>query len=190
MYKLEKLIIGTFASFTEAGAEVGEAPDPVNIVGPLFMPTFPGELYSSLGCILDATPETEVETDTDYCPNASGGYTKTDDQNVVKDMLKLSLRAHSEPIHRLIWGADAVLVDGTPTTPFVTTDRFVEGWLQFQGVGQDGDDRFVASLYGRIRLDAAPQWAKDPTKPAIRFEIIKTSLNAYEPDNINPPIPD
>jgi hypothetical protein len=188
MYKLEKLIIGTFAHFVEAGTEVGT--EPVNTVGALFKPTFPGEPWASMGCILDATPETEVETDTDYCPNASGGYTKADDQNVVKDMLKLSLRAHSEPIHRLIWGANAKLADTTSVTPFVKTDRFVEGWLQFQGVGQDGLARFVASLYGKIRLDAAPQWAKDPTKPAIRFEIIKTALNTYVPDKINPPIPD
>jgi hypothetical protein len=186
MYKLEKLIIGTFASFVEDGTEVGE-----NTVGIDFYPEAPNEAWASIGCVLDATPETETETDTDYCPNPGGGYSKEDDQNVVKDLLKMSLRAHSEIIHRLVWGLDAPIQDDTPVTPFTRTDRFVRGWLHFTGRAQDGTDRFVAALYGKLRLDANPKWSKDPTKPAISFEVIKSSLiNSVVPDNVNPIIPD
>lgn len=182
-YKLEKLILGAFAAFVEEGTEYG---DPANITGISLYPnadTYP-DTWNPLGCVLDSSPETVTETYDDDCPNPSGGYTRETETAVLQDMLKLSLRGHSEPIHRLVWGANAPIVDDAAFTPFAKKDRFVKGWLLFQLRGQDGVDRAVAALYGKLRLDSAPKWAKDPTKPAVKFEIITSTIQTVEPDGI------
>jgi hypothetical protein len=179
--KLEKLIIGNFASFVEKGTVVGE-----NTVDSGFYPEDEEDLdaWSSLGCVLDATPEPEVETDSDYCPDAAGGYRKEDTDNVVKDVIKMTLKCHSEPIWRMILGVKAKLVNGTPQTPFANKDRFVEGWLNIEQRAQDGVARTLMVIYGRLKIDANPSWSKDPTKPSVRFEILTSSIASVEPNAI------
>ena len=179
--KLEKLIIGTFLSIVEEGTVVGE-----NTVGVAFYPDpeESGESWLSMGCVMDAAPETETEEDTDYCPSASGGYDKEILSTVVRDVLKLSLKAHSEVIHRLVWGVAAPLVEGEAQTPFTVKDRKIRCWIHFQGRAQDGEDRFIAALYGDLRLDAAPKWSKDPTKPAVRFEIVRSTIQSVVPGDV------
>lgn len=183
-YNLHKRILGAFASFVEVGAVFG---DPVNTVGAELYPNadpYP-ELWNSLGCVIDASPEVEVETDEDFCPSPAGGYVKETTQSVVQDILKLSLKTHSEPIERLIWGASAAIVDQTQFTPFAAKDRFIAGWLHLQLREQGGTDTVVAALYGKLRLDAAPKWSKDPTKPAVKFEILYSSVATVLPDGIS-----
>jgi hypothetical protein len=181
--KLEKLILGAFAAFVEEGTSYG---DPANLAGIALYPnadTYP-DSWSQLGCVLDSSPETVLETYDDDCPNPSGGYTRETDTAVLQDMIKLSLRAHSELIHRMVWGSSAAIVDDAAFTPFAKKDRFVKGWLLFQLRAGDGVDRVVAALYGKMRLDAAPKWAKDPTKPAIKFEILTSTIQTVEPASI------
>jgi hypothetical protein len=185
MYQLEKLILGTFAHFVEDGTSYGS---PANTSGIALYPnadTYPAA-WNSMGCVLDSTAEVVEESYEDDCPNPSGGYSRETDMQVMQDILKLSLRAHSEPIHRLVWGAAAPIVNATAFTPFAKKDRFVKGWMHFQLRGQDGEDRVVAAIYGKLRLDAAPKWAKDPTKPAVKFEIVTSTIQTVLPGVINP----
>ncbi len=182
-YLNEKLIIGAFASFVETGTSYG---DPANTVSKQMYPnadTFP-EAWSSLGCILDSSPETEVDTDEDYCPDEGGRYRKETSETVVRDILKLSLKTHSEPIHRLILGKEGAIVDGQAFTPFAARDRSIDGWILLQLRGDDGNDRVVMALYGKLRLDAAPKWSKDPTKPAVEFEIVRSTIQTAMPGGI------
>ena len=182
-YNLQKRILGAFASFVEDGTTYGS---PSNTVGVGVYPnadTFPNA-WNSMGCVIDASPETEVETDEDYCPSPSGGYIKESTETVVRDMIKLSLKTHSEPIERMIWGKSGAVVDGAAFTPFAKKDRFVKGWLHFQLREGGGSDVIVAALYGKMRLDAAPKWSKDPTKPAVRFEILYSPIMSAMPAGI------
>lgn len=184
-YQLEKLILGAFAHFVEEGTLYGS---PANTAGISLYPnadTYPA-VWSSMGCVLDSSAETVVESYEDDCPNPAGGYSRETEMQVLQDMLKLSLRAHSELIHRLVWGADAAIENATAFTPFAKKDRFVLGWIHFQLRGQDGADRVVAALYGKLRLDSAPKWAKDPTKPAVKFEIITSTIQTVLPGVVNP----
>lgn len=179
--KLEKLILGAFASFVADGTTYGTGP--TNTAGIGLYPnadTYPST-WKSLGCVLDASAEVVSETYEDDCPLPGGGYGRTTEEVVLQDIIKLSLREHSEIIHRMVWGAAAAIVDDTAFTPFKNKDRFVLGWLHFQLRGTDGVDRIVAALWGKLRLDAAPKWAKDPTKPAVKFEIITSPIQAVEP---------
>lgn len=179
--KLEKLILGTFASIVPAGTTYGSGP--TNTAGIGLYPnadTYPAT-WLSLGDVLDASAETVTETYEDDIPAAAGGYARETEEVVLQDIIKLSLRSHSEVIHRMIWGASAVIVNDTAFTPFKNKDRFILTWLHFQLRGQDGVDRIVAALWGKLRLDAAPKWAKDPTKPAVKFQIITSTIQAVEP---------
>lgn len=182
--KLEKLILGTFASFVESGTTYGTSP--VNTVGIGLYPstTTYAASWSSLGDVLDSAPEKKEENYTDMVPSIYGGYALQDDTYVTQDKLKLSLKSHSEPIHRMVWGLASKITDATAVTPFANPARFVEGWINFQLRGQDGADRIVAALYGRMRIDGAPKWAKDPTKPAIIFEIIRSSIQTIVPNHV------
>jgi hypothetical protein len=184
--KLDKrLIISCFVSFVEAGTTFGTSP--VNTVSRDVFPdttTF-ADTWSSLGDVLDASMEPVTEDYGDTVPSAiGGGYVKESDIVVLQDILKLSLNSHTEPIHRLCWGAAAELVDGEAVTPFANRTRFVEGWIAFTSRGQDNADRMVAALYVRIRLDGNPKWSKDPTRPAISCEVIQSAIQTLVPDNI------
>lgn len=182
--KLEKLILGTFASFVESGTTFGTSP--VNTVASGLYPsttTYPAT-WQSLGDVLDAAPEKKEENFADTVPSIYGGYSTVDDTVVMQDKLKISLKSHSEPIHRMVWGLAAKIVDAEARTPFANPRRFVEGWLNFQLRGQDGADRLVAAVYGRMRIDGNPKWSKDPTKPAIIFEIIRSSIQTLVPDHV------
>jgi hypothetical protein len=183
MYNLQKLILGAFASFVEDGTSVG---DPPNTVGADFFPSADdySEAWNSLGCVSQSSLEPKVETDIVSCPSPAGGYIEEETENVVADVIKLSLRDHSEPIFRMIWGLTAPVEDGTPVAPFANKDRFVKGWLNFTLRGQDGQDRIVAALYGKLRMDANPTWSKDPTKPAVKFQVLYSPIAAIVPDQV------
>jgi len=177
----EKLIIGNFAHFVEKGTVVGE-----NTVDSGFYPEESEDLsaWNELGCVLQAVPEPTINTTTDKCPSPAGGYIDEDTNNVTKDVLKISLKCYSEPIWRMVWGLAAPIVNGTPQTPFLSKDRFVEGWLNFEQRGDDGQKRTVSVIYGRMRIDENPTWSADPSKPAIRFEVMYSSIASLEPLNI------
>jgi hypothetical protein len=183
--KLDKrLIIGTFVSIVETGTTFGS---PSNTVSASLFPdtTTYAASWSSLGDVLDATPETDTEDYGDTVPDAAGGYRKELDTVVLADRLKLSLNSMSEPLHRMMWGAAAVLEDGEAITPFAARERYWEGWIAFTGRNmRDGADKFVGALYVRMRIDGAPKWAKDPLKPAVVCEVLQSTLNSLVPDNI------
>lgn len=182
--KLEKLILGTFAAFVETGTTFGTSP--VNTVSAALFPdtTTHAAVWSSLGDVLDSSLDPKTEDYSDTVPDPAGGYRTVSDPVVLQDNIKLSLLSHSEPIHRMVWGVNGEIVDGTPVTPFAAKRRHVEGWLNFTLRGQDGADRVVAALYGRMRIDGAPKWAKDPTKPAIVFEVMRSTVASIVPDNV------
>lgn len=184
-FELRKERFGVFASFVEEGTVVGE-----NTVGIDFFPdaTENPEAWNSLGSVQQSNlePETE-ESDPDYDPVPEGGYEKSVDSYVTRDIYKASLKCHFEIIHRLIWGAAAKLANGTPVSPFVKKDRFVRGWINIQLRAEDGTDRMVAALWGKMRLDANPVWSKDASKPAIRFEVVRSPIAAIEPEAVVAP---
>lgn len=182
--KLDKrLIIGCFVSIVETGTTFG---DPANTVSRDLFPdtTTHAASWNSIGDVLDATLESDTEDYGDTVPDTAGGYSKESDIHVLQDRLKLSLNSMSEPLHRLVWGADAPLEDAEAVTPFASKTRYWEGWLAFTGRGQDGADRMVAALYVRLRLDGNPKWSKDPTKPAVVCELLKSAIQSLVPENI------
>ena len=176
----EKLILGTFISFAETGTTIDST-----TVGPAAFPDDePTTNWASIGCVLESDWETEKETDTDYCPNAAGGYSKTEDEQTVRDIIKFKVRESSELFMRMMLGFPAIIVDDAAQVPFTETRRFIEGWIKVQGVGEDGDDRVVMKVYGKLKLDENPKWSKDPTKPGYKFEVAANAIATAIPSNI------
>ena len=184
-YQLEKIIIGCFAAFVPKGTAIGE-----NTVDSGFYPEDEEDLenWKTLGCVLDSSFEAVNEPgEADYCPDAvNGGYYKEEENNIVKDIIKMTLKCSSEMFWQLAWGMKTAPVDGTPVTPFADKLRAVEGWLNFEQRDQNNVKKVMAVVYGRFSLDAAPSWTKDRTKPAFKFEVIPSPIASVEPKNIAP----
>ena len=172
-YNLEKLIIGGFLSFYEEEATVSTA---------LILPA---SGHSDLGCINEVNFAPETETDTDYCPVASGGYEKIEDERIVKDLIQFVTRDHSEPYWRMLLGTSAALVDAAAQKPFEKSRRHIQGWLKVVGTGDDGVDRITLQIWGRLSIDSNPKWSKDASKPALKFQKIDSTLNTVLPAGIN-----
>jgi hypothetical protein len=178
--KLEKLIIGNFAYFVEGGTTV----DATEVSITAYPDVDPITNWESLGCITETEFETEKETDTDYCPSPTGGYSKIEEEQTVRDLIKMKCRDTSEPFWRMLLGLNSKIVDETAQTPFINKRRYVEGWLKVQGRGLDGADRVVMNVWGRLKIDETPKWSKDPTKPGYVFEVIFSEIATVEPDGI------
>lgn len=178
--KLEKTTIGGFLYFVESGKTI----DATVVSAAAYPDVDPITNWDSLGCIQEVNFEAEKETDTDYCPSASGGYDKVDDERVVRDLLKFVTREQSEPVWRMMLGLNAQIVNGTAQTPFANGKRYIEGWLKVQGRADDGTDRIVMNIWGRLSLDANPKWSKDPTKPALTFQKLYSAIATVEPTSI------
>ncbi len=174
-----------FASFVEAGTVVG---DEENVVSRDFYPDAEGDLgvYSSLGCLLQVSPETVSEDDIRKCPQGDGTYRQTNNPIVIQDLLKISLECTFEILHRITWGLKNKIANNTAQTPFANPDRFVEGWLIFEQRIPGGGTIVSAALYGRIYLDAAPTWSSAPDSPAIRFENHYSPIATIKPNLIVP----
>lgn len=179
-YNLEKLVIGGFLFFVESGKTI----DAITVDKDTYPDVDPITNWNSLGCISEVNFEPETETDTDYCPDPAGGYTKEDDERVVRDLIKFVTREHSEPFWRLLLGLNNEIVNGTAQTPLANNQRYIEGWLKVQGRADDGSDRIVMNIWGRLSLDANPKWSKDPTKPALKFQKLYSSIATVEPADI------
>ena len=179
-YKLEKLVIGGFLYFVESGTLV----DGVTVDENAFPDVDPIDNWNSLGFITEVNPETEKETDTDYCPSPAGGYEKVDDERVVADYWKFITREHSEPFWRMLLGLRNEIQNGVAQTPLDEKRRYIDGWLKVQARADDGVDRLVMNIYGRLSLDANPKWSKDPTKPALSFQKLYSAVATVEPNGI------
>jgi hypothetical protein len=178
--KLEQTTIGGFLSFAESGKTI----DAIVVSAAAFPDDDPAENWDSLGCITEVNFEAEKETDTNYCPSPTGGYDKIDTERVIKDLLKFITIEQSEPYWRLMLGLGAEIVDGVAQMPFASTKRYIEGWLKVTAKGDDGVDRIDMRVWGRLSLDANPKWSKDPTKPALNFQVLYSAIATVTPTSI------
>lgn len=179
-YNLEKALVGAFVGFAEEGKTI----DAITVAIDAQPDTDPDTNYSSLGCVQQVNFDSDVETDEDYCPNESGlGYTKEVENNIVADYMDFSLKSHSEPVYRLLFGSAAEIVDGTPFIPFESSKREIKGWISITSKS-GGQTKFEMLIWGKLTLQEYPGWSKDATKPVLRFQKLDSPLNTATPTNI------
>ena len=133
-YYLQKRIIGGFADFIPHGETV----DALTTSPTVIPDDDPIENWTdyNLGCVQDVQFDSETEDEEDYCPAETGGYSKTITRTTVRDTMTLTLKDHSEPIFRLLFGLNQKLTGATGQQPFENLgDREITGWLRLRGVG-------------------------------------------------------
>ncbi len=181
---VQKLRLGLILHFVEMGTTYGA---PENTVSTALFPNADDDpepwLLNPMGCIIDGQLKKEFTEDADSC-YGPGGYQEVTDRRLKKVMFDVSLRDHSEVIHRLGWQVGEKIADGTPQTPFIGPD-FIEGWCHFQIEADDQAPRYLGALHVRMRLTEDKQWSIAPTKPAISLEVFfRNPLNTVVYSNI------
>ena len=96
-------------------------------------------------------------------------------------MLKFQVREHNEIFWRQIFGMRAPAQQNVSQVPYEQTRRWVEGWLKIQARGQDGVDRIVMDVWGRLNIDENPKWSKDVTRPSLKFQVIPSPVALITP---------
>jgi hypothetical protein len=177
---LESLIIGAFASFVREGASI----DAVTVGVAAFPDTDPTTNWAELGCVIEARNEPNVAQYPVMCPKPSGGYEEKIEEQVLRDSYVLTLNKTNPLYWELAEGYAAAIVDGTPQTPGQQVDRYVQGWLKLQKRGQDGQDRVVKNIWGKLRLGEQFRAGADPTRPVMRFDQEYSAIATSEPNDI------
>lgn len=183
-YNLQKHIIGGFVDFIPHGETV-DAQTTSATVQPDDDPITNWTDYN-LGCVLNVSFNKEVQDDPDLCPSESGGYYRESDERVVADFIDLTLKAHSEPIYRLLFGLNQKLTGLTGQTPYEDKgERSITGWVRFRGVGTNAEALILMKVEAKLMLLEYPDWnGQAAARPVVRLDIKDNSLNDLIDDEI------
>lgn len=177
-------ILGAHLSLFEIGASVG---DPPIVVSDSVLPDFETtpELLADykIGCIPEAAPDIETESQERYCPREEadgGGYSKATNDIVVADFWDFTLNDFSEPVYRLIFGLPAKIEDGVDQVSYTKSDRVIEAWGVLRLVSHHaGERRALKVLRLQVRMKEMPKFSKDISRPVIRCRVVANSLNGF-----------
>lgn len=169
---LQRLLVGAFAYFAEDGDTINESTPPVISGGYDAVP--------SLGCIEQVQLSTETQSAEFLCPRASGGYQQTTEQIVSADYIDMTVNHYNEIVHRLQWGLDEEIQEGTPKSPFKQRDRKVLGWLCVHAVDQNGETLLELLQRVELRLNETPPFENAYGKPVLRFQALEATDNAIQ----------
>lgn len=185
-YYLQKRIIGAFVDFIPHGETVDAI-----VTSPVLIPDeAPEENWTdyNMGCAQDVQFESETEDDEDYCPALTGGYSKSITRTTVRDEIIVTLKDHSEPVFRLLFGLNQKLTGVTGQQPFENLgDREITGWLRLRGIGAAGSTSETLAnvkVEVKMRISDYPGWTKDATKPVVAFEVISNTFNDLIDDGV------
>ena len=178
--KVERSILGSFLAFARGGTTI----DAVVVSELAYPDVTPTTNWSSLGCVIENTAEYQEEDYTIKCPSPSGGYSEKTSKSVTRDSQLFTTEGTNPLWWELAYGFAGPVVDGVPQTPFSSVDRYIYGWLKAQIRGEDGLDRIVMNVWGKLRLAEQFKASEAPTRPSWRFDIEYSSIATAEPDTI------
>lgn len=177
--KLEELIIGSFVNFVRDETDVGGTP-----VSASFKPGSGDASWSELGCVTAFRPQLDTQEFAVMCPAAGGGYRRSRKTMTTSDTMVFDVDKTSPIFWELLTGVSAAIADTTNQIPFVKSERKIEGWLQFQGRGDDGDDRVIIDMWVELRLTDGTEFGPNPVRPVWNAEVLTSALNNLLPDSI------
>jgi hypothetical protein len=111
-----------------------------------------------------------------YDEVTANGWREGKDEYTVADVFEIKSRYLTAIFERLAYGLAADIVQGTPQTPFVVSDRKLRGWVNVQERMQNGQDRLVAAVFCEIRAMDPPPWEKKTQEPMFELRVIYSSL--------------
>lgn len=177
---LETSIIGLFASF----AREGESIDAITVGADAFPDTDPTTNWSDFGCVSEGRNEPNVAEYPIMCPKPSGGYEEKIETQTLRDSYILTFNKTNPFYWELTEGYNAAITDTTAQTPGQKADRFIQGWLKLQKRSQDGQDRIIKNIWGKLRLSEQFVATADPTRPVFRFDQEYSAIATSLPDHI------
>ena len=106
------------------------------------------------------------------------GWREGKDEYTVADVFEAKTRYTTALFEQLRYGLAGAIVQGTPQTPFVKSDRKARAWLNFQRRMSDGQDRNIAALFCEIRAMDPPPDEKKTQEPMFEFRVIYSTLQS------------
>jgi len=179
----ERLLIGAFAYFLEAGVTVdGCIVAAETVASPLAgkPDAAPTTNWSNnqLGNVMKAKFSTKTADETYLVPSQAGGYDEEVEKRVIADMLDVTSDKATEYFHRLAMGLSASIVNGTAQAPSAIRDRKLTGWLRVQARKQAGTDIFLLDWWCEMRLKDLPEYSDKVIQPQYEFRKLYSSLNS------------
>lgn len=185
---LKETFAGTFLQFVAKGVSVGEAPDPINIVGPTFFPAADTGVWKDFGDCPNGILEPRFKDSPPRLVHlAQGGSWEKIRRRLIAATVKFNSNDLCEPFLRMWAAVKLELVDGEAGAPLRDLDPHIECWLNWMNRGEDGVDVAILALYGKLRIDANPTWGDaNPILPAWQFEVYPTSIASLVTNGIAP----
>jgi hypothetical protein len=177
---LETSIIGLFASF----AREGDTVDAVTVGVGAFPDVDPTSNWSDFGCVSEGRNEPNLAEYPVMCPKPTGGYEEKIETQTLRDSLVLTFNKTNPYWWELTHGFASAITDAAAQTPFVKGDRYIQGWLKLQERGDDGQDRIVMNVWGKLRLAEQLAASSDPTRPVFRFDVEYSAIATALPNDI------
>ena len=183
-YYLQKRIIGGFADFIPHGETVDGQTTSSTVLPDDDWTTGEWADYN-LGCVQEVQFNVETEDDEDYCPSETGGYSKTITRTTVRDEIQLTLKDHSEPVFRLLFGLNQKLTGLTGQQPFENLgERAITGWLRLRGVGSAAEALVISKIEVKLSISDYPGWTREAARPVVACEVITNTLNDFIDDAV------
>jgi hypothetical protein len=134
-------------------------------------------LWLQLPGVNSATHKME-KTSENFDDCGANGWTTGKTEYTTADIFELKTPWTTALFEQLRYGLASAIVQGTPQTPFVKSDRKVRGWLNLQERMQDGQDRNVLSIFVELRAMDPPASEKKTQETTYEAWVIFSSLQS------------
>ncbi|WP_193214931.1 hypothetical protein [Luteolibacter marinus] len=108
--------------------------------------------------------------------DANLGWRQGVDEYTVADPFEIKTRYTTELFDRMRYGLAGAIVQDTPQTPFVKSDRKLRGWVNLQERKHDGEDRNTLAIFCEIRAMDPPPSEKKTQEPMFELWPIYSTL--------------
>lgn len=127
---------------------------------------------------VNSAVEKKEKTSESFDEMTADGWRTGKDEYTTADMYELKTRYTTALYEQLRYGLASSIVQGTPQTPFVKSDRKLRCWANFQERMSDGQDRLALSLWCEIRAMDPPPSEKKTQEPVFELWVLRSTLNS------------
>jgi hypothetical protein len=167
--------IATTETFTAAGNVFGAATLTGGVSGDVVaIDTKPTDFTEyEFGCINRVQYQPEKKTEERECSRkGQGGYKVKQRIWIVRDAIEFTTLEYNEVFHQLSFGLATLPTPGVEQTPFDSTFREIDGWMQIICYKENGGVLCTLEAWGTLRLGEVPEWKNESGSPIYQFEFI------------------
>jgi hypothetical protein len=164
--------LAAFVCFIPLGTVLASPEDAQTISETVFPDNTPASNWTKyqIGDVLAHNWDNKSVDNTWLKPLSNGRHIEVNEEDVVSDWLDLKVRQTNETYERIAAGVSSEIAVGTAQVPFEKADRYVNGWLLYQGRMKSGADRKVLRMLAQMRItDKAKFEGVKVFEAALRF---------------------